>query len=166
MPICRLGEGVICRPQTVCVVSSPETTPRKGSTRTTISLCRQGARRRIIILKGGPGVGKSTLMKRLGKEAEELGYSVEYHHCSADPGLTGRGRYPRFGRAMLDGTHPHAIDPEYPGAVDEIVHLGEYWDDAGIRRHRTEIALLAPCRARRTSERIATSPPHASSTTR
>ena len=97
----------------------------------------------IIILKGGPGVGKSTLIKRLGKEAEELGYSVEYHHCSADPDSLDVIAIPDLGVAMLDGTHPHVIDPKYPGAVDEIVHLGEYWDDAGIRRHRTEIALLS-----------------------
>ena len=102
-----------------------------------------GSATRIIILKGGPGVGKSTLIKRLGKEAEELGYSVEYHHCSADPDSLDAIAIPDLGVAMLDGTHPHVIDPKYPGAVDEIVHLGEYWDDAGIRRHRTEIALLS-----------------------
>ena len=32
---------------------------------------------RVFLLKGGPGVGKSTLMKRLGKEAEARGLDVE-----------------------------------------------------------------------------------------
>lgn len=31
------------------------------------------------------------------------------------------------------------VDPKYPGAVDEILHLGDYWDEAGIRQHRQEI---------------------------
>ena len=97
---------------------------------------------RIFILKGGPGVGKSTLMKRLGKEVEEQGYGVEYHHCSADPGSFDAVAVPALGVAVLDGTHPHVIDPKYPGALDEIVHLGEYLDDQALRAHRAEIAVL------------------------
>ena len=41
--------------------------------------------RRIYILKGGPGCGKSTLMRRVAARAEELGQETEYIHCSGDP---------------------------------------------------------------------------------
>ena len=37
------------------------------------------------ILKGGPGTGKSTFMKKAAKEAEKRGYSVQYIYCSSDP---------------------------------------------------------------------------------
>ena len=36
------------------------------------------------ILKGGPGTGKSTLMKKIGKYFEDKGLFVEYFYCSSD----------------------------------------------------------------------------------
>ena len=41
--------------------------------------------RRMIILKGGPGVGKSTFMRRIGAALAERGHAVEYLICSSDP---------------------------------------------------------------------------------
>ncbi|MDK2881144.1 MAG: hypothetical protein PWQ99_919 [Clostridia bacterium] len=35
------------------------------------------------------------------------------------------------------------VDPRYPGAVDEIVNLGEYWDVAELKSRREEIILLS-----------------------
>ena len=67
---------------------------------------------------------------------------------------------------MLDGTHPHVIDPKYPGALDKIVHLGEYLDDQALAPIEPRSPSCEPSRARRTSERIATSPLRESSTTR
>lgn len=31
------------------------------------------------------------------------------------------------------------VDPKNPGAVDEIINFGEYWNDKGIRSHREDI---------------------------
>ncbi len=39
----------------------------------------------IYILKGGPGCGKSTLMRRVAALAQEAGEPVEYILCSGDP---------------------------------------------------------------------------------
>ena len=39
---------------------------------------------RIICIKGGPGTGKSYLMKRVAAFFLDKGYSVEYNHCSSD----------------------------------------------------------------------------------
>lgn len=102
-----------------------------------------GQATRIWIIKGGPGTGKSTFMKRLAHEVTEKipDVSVEYHHCSADPGsldavvLGGR-------IAMIDGTTPHAIEPKFPGAVDEILHFGQFWDADAIAQNRSAIMEL------------------------
>ena len=40
---------------------------------------------RVFLLKGGPGTGKSSLMKKVMKEGLNRGYSVECWHCSGDP---------------------------------------------------------------------------------
>lgn len=95
--------------------------------------------KRVIILKGGPGVGKSTLMKRIGQELLHKGFDLEFVHCAADTLSLDAFVAPEIGVAMIDGTAPHVIDPKAPGAIDEIVNLGEFWNEAEIRRHRTPI---------------------------
>ncbi len=94
---------------------------------------------RVFILKGGPGVGKSTFMRRIGEEMTGRGYDVEHHHCSSDNGSLDGVVVPAIGVALLDGTAPHIVDPKYPGAVDEIVNLGEYWDENKLRAAKAEI---------------------------
>lgn len=34
------------------------------------------------------------------------------------------------------------VDPKNPGAVDEIIHLGDYWNEAGLRANKTQILAL------------------------
>ncbi len=97
---------------------------------------------RIMIIKGGPGVGKSSFMKALAAELNERGYDVELHHCSSDNNSLDGVVFPQIEVALMDGTSPHIIDPRHPGAVDEIIHLGDYWDEKGIRRGKEEIIEL------------------------
>ena len=39
----------------------------------------------LMILKGGPGCGKSTFMRRVGAAMERAGERVVYINCSGDP---------------------------------------------------------------------------------
>ncbi len=63
--------------------------------------------RAIYILKGGPGCGKSTLMRRVGAALEEAGCTVEYICCSGDPDSLDAVIAPALGVALVDGTAPH-----------------------------------------------------------
>ena len=63
----------------------------------------------VMVLKGGPGVGKSTLMKALGRRAEAEGEDVEYIWCSGDPDSLDAVRLPRLGIIAVDGTSPHVV---------------------------------------------------------
>ena len=43
----------------------------------------------MYLIKSGPGCGKSTLMKRLARAAEQRGELTQRIHCASDPGSTG-----------------------------------------------------------------------------
>lgn len=94
---------------------------------------------RVYILKGGPGVGKSGLMKRIGQYAKELGYELVYYHCSSDPDSLDALTIPALKIALMDGTAPHTVDPRFPGAVDEIINLGEFLSTPALIGRREEI---------------------------
>lgn len=98
--------------------------------------------RRMFYLKGGPGVGKSTLMRRVGEAAEKAGLEVEYFHCSSDPDSLDAVCLPQKGAALMDGTAPHVYDPVAPGARDTLVSLGDFLDEAALRSHIEDILNL------------------------
>ncbi len=101
--------------------------------------CRPADHRDLLVLKGGPGCGKSTVMARLGRAMEELGEEVEYLHCSGDPDSLDGIRIPRLGVAAVDGTAPHVVEPRYPAAVDRYVDLGAFYDLEAAKARREEI---------------------------
>lgn len=94
---------------------------------------------RIFLLKGGPGVGKSTFMKKIGQAIVGQGFDVEHHHCSSDPNSLDGLVIPALNTALIDGTAPHIVDPKHPGCVDEILNLGEYWNENKMVNNKTEI---------------------------
>ncbi|MDF2530499.1 MAG: ATPase [Clostridia bacterium] len=98
--------------------------------------------RRIFCIKGGPGVGKSSFMKAIAKEFVELGYDVELHHCSSDNNSLDGVVIKQAKVALLDGTAPHVVDPKNPGAVDEIVNFGDFWNEEGFAVERDTILSL------------------------
>lgn len=101
---------------------------------------------KVFVIKGGPGVGKSTFMRKLAEDLEACGFAVEYHHCSADNNSLDGIYLPAIEVALIDGTAPHVVDPKHPGAVDEIIHLGDYWDEAAMRAPAHKAAILRTSR--------------------
>ena len=41
--------------------------------------------------------------------------------------------------ALLDGTSPHVLDPNYPGVVGSTVNLGQFIDEPKIFEHKAEV---------------------------
>ena len=74
-------------------------------------LLRPEDARSIYILKGGPGCGKSSLMRRVGAAMEEHGLDVEYIVCSGDPDSLDAVVIPTLKTALVDGTAPHGTAP-------------------------------------------------------
>lgn len=94
---------------------------------------------KIIIIKGGPGVGKSTFMKKIAEEMLDRGYDLEFMHCSSDNNSLDGVVIPALKVALIDGTAPHIVDPKNPGAVDEIIHLGDFWNEEVIKVNKENI---------------------------
>ena len=99
--------------------------------------------RRAVILKGGPGVGKSTLMAQVGRHYREKGYAVTYYHCSGDPDSLDAVAVEENGFLILDGTAPHIVDPSLPGAADGILNLGVCLNEKQLQDQREEISALS-----------------------
>ncbi len=100
---------------------------------------------RCYIIKGGPGTGKSRLMREMGAAAESSEYGVEYYYCSSDPdsldGIFAERGGDSF--AVIDGTSPHSEDLIAPGCVDNIIDLGRFWNSRFLCERRHEIGILA-----------------------
>ncbi len=94
---------------------------------------------RVYVIKGGPGVGKSTFMHSIARKFWEMGYNLEFHCCSSDNDSLDGIVIPQLDIACIDGTAPHTVDPKNPGVVDEIIHLGDFWDEKGVLHHREAI---------------------------
>ena len=104
---------------------------------------------KIYIIKGGPGTGKSTFMKRLAADIEEKGHPVDYYYCSSDSRSLDGIVCPGLGIAVVDGTAPHTMEANYPGAVEELIDLGAFWDGKRLTVHAEEIRTLCDAKAAR-----------------
>lgn len=81
----------------------------------------------LHIIKGGPGTGKSSFMRALGRAAEEQGHEVEYVLCSGDPDSLDGVYIPSLHAAWVDGTAPHAIEPLGFQIDSDYINLGMFF---------------------------------------
>lgn len=98
--------------------------------------------RYTYILKGGPGTGKSSLMKKIADDMEQNDISCERIYCSSDPESLDAVIFPSLRVSVADGTSPHTLDPDYPGVAAEIVDLGECWNKEKLRGKSEKIIEL------------------------
>lgn len=94
-----------------------------------------------FVLKGGPGTGKSTLMKKVSKYFYDKGYNVEEFYCSSDPESLDAVRIVEKNICVTDGTAPHEQDASLPKVFGEIVDLG-FSVDKKIIKHQAKIKKL------------------------
>lgn len=103
---------------------------------------------RAYIIKGGPGTGKSSFMKYIAARAEAKGYSVIFCPCSSDPDSLDGVIIEEIKTVILDGTAPHVVEPILPGACENIINLGDFWDDEKLFYSATKIAEAATANSR------------------
>lgn len=94
-----------------------------------------------FIIKGGPGTGKSSFMKKVAAKAEEKNEKYILCPCSSDPDSLDAVILPDRKIVILDGTAPHTIDPVYPAASEEILNFGQFWNSDKITARDEIIAV-------------------------
>lgn len=78
-------------------------------------------------IKGGPGNGKSTLMRRAAERAESAGLTVETILCSGDPDSLDGIYIPEKKLGYVDATSPHVQEPAVPGAAGKYLDLSAFY---------------------------------------
>ncbi len=94
---------------------------------------------RLYIIKGGPGTGKSTLMKKVASAAAKRGLYHERIYCSSDPSSLDAVIIPSLKISIADGTSPHVLEPQYPGISEITVDLGQFRNDRLLRNNADKI---------------------------
>lgn len=97
---------------------------------------------RVYILKGGPGTGKSSLLKKTAQSLIKLGKSVWISPCSSSPASLDAVVLPDDKIMIADGTAPHVIEPKYPGVCEITVNLGDHYDAEKLYSERESILPL------------------------
>ena len=105
--------------------------------------------KKIYILKGGAGTGKSTLMKKVGDFAECEGLKTQLWHCSGDVKSLDGVCIVDKAIAIVDGTAPHVVEAKYPAVRDKLIALGDYIDEGKVLPYYEEIASLCSEKAKR-----------------
>lgn len=93
----------------------------------------------VYVIKGGPGTGKSTFMKKTAALLAEAGCEVCLIRCSGDPKSLDGVYSESAGIMVIDGTAPHCTEAHIAGVSGEILNFGQFWDRERLLARREEI---------------------------
>lgn len=88
---------------------------------------------KTYIIKGGPGTGKSSFMKKVAAYAQKSSETVIFCPCSSDPDSLDGIICENKKIIIIDGTAPHTVDPVYPAVCQEILNFGEFWNTEKLK---------------------------------
>ncbi len=94
---------------------------------------------RVILLKGGPGTGKSSILKKLAAEAKSRGLDFELWYCSGDPDSLDGVYIKELDTAIVDATAPHASGADLPMIKDFIYDLASSLSHEKLAECKEEI---------------------------
>ncbi len=95
--------------------------------------------KKTFFIKGAPGTGKSSLMKRIMERQKSLGHAVSSFHCSSDPDSLDGVIDETISGAIIDATAPHTYDPPYPGSTGAILSMGDFLDEGALYKNADKI---------------------------
>ncbi len=114
----------------------------KGFTSYFDELIRDETINHVYLIKGGPGCGKSTLMKKISDFFEKQSFTVEKIYCSSDPDSLDGVKIIEKNIVIIDATSPHSYDMKYPGIKDNIIDISRFWDKNTLIKNKDNIKDL------------------------
>jgi len=93
--------------------------------RDTVQSITQNLEKRLFI-KGYPGTGKSSMMKKFANEALSKGYDVQLVWCGLDSNSIDMVILPELKFCIFDSTEPHVYFPDESRAGDEIFDIAQH----------------------------------------
>lgn len=103
-------------------------------------LCDADRFSRILLLKGGTRKKRAELISLAAKTAGAAGHCVHLAASVDSPNVPEAAYWGDV--AIIDSALPHAIEPHYPGAVEEIIWLGSCFDAEKLQQNKTDIIAL------------------------
>ncbi|TGE36655.1 hypothetical protein E4K67_19705 [Desulfosporosinus fructosivorans] len=94
---------------------------------------------RVYVLLGGPGTGKSTLIKVIGLELLDRGYDVDFFRSVRDPDSMAGFIMPKMKLAMLDAMEVSPLRWRAPGVVEKFIDLSIFCDEIKLDKQRSQI---------------------------
>ncbi len=73
------------------------------------------------LIKGRPGTGKSTFLKKVAEHALNLGFNTEVYHCAFDPSSIDMVIVREMDMCLFDSTSPHEYYPSRPN--DKVIDI-------------------------------------------
>lgn len=97
---------------------------------------------RAYVLLGGPGTGKSTLIKVIGLELLDRGYDIDFLRSARDPDSMAGFIMPRMGLAMLDAMEVSPLRWRAPGVVEKFIDFRIFCDEHILEKQRAQILKI------------------------
>ena len=97
---------------------------------------------RVYVLLGGPGTGKSTLIKVIGLELLDRGYGVDFLRSVRDPDSMAGFIMPQMGVAMLDAMEVSPLRWRAPGVVEKFIDFSIFCDELKLEKQHSQILII------------------------
>jgi len=97
---------------------------------------------RLFVLKGGPGTGKTRIIREIGDLLAQQGYEIWLIHTASDNDSLDGVVIPELKVGIIDGTAPRVIKPELPEEAIVHVNLEQAVDTLQLSQRCVEIDSL------------------------
>lgn len=94
---------------------------------------------RVYVLLGGPGTGKSTLIKVIGLELLDRGYNIDFLRSARDPDSMVGFIVPQMELAMLDAIEVSPLRWRAPGVIERFIDFNIFCDEQKLENQRDSI---------------------------
>lgn len=129
------GESKLEKPATLTHRLLGTLTPRGA--RDTVQSITQNLEKRLFI-KGYPGTGKSSMMKKLANEALNRGFDVQLVWCGLDSNSIDMVILPELTFCIFDSTEPHVYFPDETRSGDELFDIAQHCHPTEVEQKNIE----------------------------